>query len=92
MHTQIELDDGLITQLLQLTQLNSVPEAITEALRVLVTLKQQGLLPSSSATFHSTGVIWEEGTKESFIGMWKDREDMKNSVAWVRQLRLQEWR
>ncbi len=28
---------------------------------------------------------------EPFIGMWKDREDMKDSVAWVRNLREQEW-
>ncbi len=29
--------------------------------------------------------------QESFIGMWKDREDMKNSREWVRQIRTQEW-
>lgn len=29
--------------------------------------------------------------EESFIGMWKDREDMKNSNEWVRQTREQEW-
>ncbi|MGI0482955.1 hypothetical protein ACN4EE_19495 [Geminocystis sp. CENA526] len=28
---------------------------------------------------------------ESFIGMWKDREDMQNSDDWVRQIRNQEW-
>lgn len=28
---------------------------------------------------------------EPFIGMWKDREDMKDSSQWVRQLRQQEW-
>ena len=27
-----------------------------------------------------------------FIGMWKDREDMKDSVAWVREVRKREWR
>jgi hypothetical protein len=25
------------------------------------------------------------------IGMWEDREDMKDSAAWVRQLRQREW-
>jgi hypothetical protein len=25
--------------------------------------------------------------QESFIGMWKDREDIKNSNEWVRQIR-----
>ncbi|MGH2413029.1 MAG: hypothetical protein ACRDEA_04935 [Microcystaceae cyanobacterium] len=28
---------------------------------------------------------------ESFIGMWKEREDMKASGEWTRQLRRQEW-
>ncbi len=29
---------------------------------------------------------------EPFIGMWRDREDMRDSSAWVRQLRRSEWR
>ncbi len=29
--------------------------------------------------------------KESFIGMWKDREDLQDSAAFVRQLRETEW-
>ena len=29
--------------------------------------------------------------EESFIGMWKDREDMKDSSAYVRNLRQREW-
>ena len=28
---------------------------------------------------------------EPFVGMWKDREDMKDSSQWVRQVRQQEW-
>ena len=28
---------------------------------------------------------------EPFVGMWKDREDMKDSTQWVRQTRQQEW-
>lgn len=31
-------------------------------------------------------------TDEPFIGMWKDREDMQESSAWVRRLREREWR
>lgn len=31
-------------------------------------------------------------TKEPFIGMWKDRSDMKDSVEWVRQVRREQWR
>lgn len=29
--------------------------------------------------------------KESFIGMWKGRPDMRDSVEWVRQLRRKQW-
>ena len=28
---------------------------------------------------------------ESFIGMWKNREDMQDSSQWVRRIRQQEW-
>ncbi|MGL5943814.1 MAG: hypothetical protein ACRC2S_26295 [Waterburya sp.] len=28
---------------------------------------------------------------EPFVGMWKEREDMKDSSQWVRQVRQQEW-
>lgn len=28
---------------------------------------------------------------EPFIGMWKDRQDMEDSTAWVRQTRKNEW-
>jgi hypothetical protein len=28
---------------------------------------------------------------EPFIGMWQDRADMQDSVAWVRSLRMREW-
>ncbi len=29
-------------------------------------------------------------TKEPFIGMWKGRSDMKDSVEWVRQVRREQ--
>jgi len=28
---------------------------------------------------------------EKFIGMWQGREDMRDSTAWVRNLRSREW-
>lgn len=30
--------------------------------------------------------------KEPFVGMWKDREDLSDSVSWVRDIRRREWR
>ncbi len=29
---------------------------------------------------------------EPFIGMWQGREDMRDSTAWVRNLRSSEWK
>lgn len=29
---------------------------------------------------------------EPFIGMWSDREDMKDSSVWVRSIRKKHWR
>lgn len=28
---------------------------------------------------------------EPFVGMWRDREDMQDSTAWVQSLRQREW-
>lgn len=28
---------------------------------------------------------------ESFIGLWRDRQDMQDSSAWVRNVRQREW-
>lgn len=28
---------------------------------------------------------------ESFVGMWRDREDMQDSTAWVRNVREKHW-
>ena len=30
-------------------------------------------------------------SEQAFIGMWRDRDDLKNSGAWVRKMRQQEW-
>jgi len=29
--------------------------------------------------------------EEAFIGMWRDRQDMRDSNQWVRELRRKEW-
>ena len=30
-------------------------------------------------------------SKEPFVGIWKDREDMNDSESWVRQTRRTQW-
>ena len=29
--------------------------------------------------------------EEPFIGLWEDREDLRDSTAWVRDIRRREW-
>ncbi len=29
--------------------------------------------------------------KRRFVGMWKDREDLRDSSSWIRNLRKREW-
>jgi hypothetical protein len=30
-------------------------------------------------------------TEEPFVGLWRDRQDMSDSAAWVRRVREEEW-
>ena len=48
-------------------------------------------------TRYRTGATKERQKKgklanESFIGVWRDREDMQDSSAWVRKVRSAEWK
>lgn len=36
----------------------------------------------------SVATPWQD---ESFIGIWRDRDDVADSTAWVRRLRETEW-
>ncbi len=44
-------------------------------------------LPDESAAMTST-IDW---INEPFLGMWKNRDEMKDRVAWVKELRRNEW-
>ena len=52
-----------------------------------VNLEQKLLIQTLSSTEISPLNL----QNELFVGMWKDREDMKDSSQWVRQTRQQEW-
>jgi len=43
--------------------------------------------PSCSSSSQSHRSLMDE----PFVGMWKDREDMQDSNAWLRKVRHQEW-
>lgn len=66
---------------------NALPK---DAQKVVVELvmflgkKEQG--PKSSRKSNTTSLM-----NEKFIGLWKDRDDMQDSNAYIRNLRRSEW-
>ncbi|MBI1929439.1 hypothetical protein HYR99_34990 [Candidatus Poribacteria bacterium] len=62
----------------------SKPLPLTEGTEVVVRIE---LLPIGSQTAMSE--VGEDFASLPFFGMWTDREDMRDSVAWVRRRREQ---
>jgi hypothetical protein len=62
------------------------PEAQREVIDFIDFLKTR--YPSPQATRKSGQRKLKD---EPFIGMWREREDMRDSAAWVRDLRQKEW-
>ena len=76
---------------MQNTNISQQIEALTPEAQKLVTelvllLSRQSRQPSRQKTKRLPL------RQEKFIGMWKDREDMADSAAYVRNLRRTEWR
>lgn len=70
-----------------LRELESLPaEAQRQVEDFVALLKKQHELVSHPAKQNGSGM-----SQQPFIGMWQDREDLKNSAEWVRQTRKQEW-
>lgn len=70
-----------------LSQFSSLPpEGQRQVIDLIASLHER--YGSSEATEEQTSV---ELTEEGFIGMWRDREDMEDSTAWVRYTREREW-
>ncbi|MBL8186652.1 MAG: hypothetical protein JNK38_01520 [Acidobacteria bacterium] len=69
-----------------LREINSLPpegqrllESVLASLRQLYSRSPSSIQPATDIR------------SESFIGMWRDRDDMSNSSEWVRKLRESEW-
>ena len=70
-----------------LSQFNSLPpDGQRQVLDFIASLHQR---------YHSSQGTGEQAprevTNEGFVGMWRDREDMADSTAWVRSHREREW-
>ena len=61
------------------------PEGRQQVINLIVSLRKRYLDAQSQPRPQPRD--WSE---EEFVGMWKDREDMQDSVVWVRALRRQE--
>ena len=68
-------------------QFNSLPaeakREVVDFIAFLQTRYQRSNLKNRSQTLKLS--------EEPFIGIWKDREDLKDSVAWIRDVRKHEW-
>jgi hypothetical protein len=62
------------------------PEAQREVADFVTFLKNRYPSPR-----HGKKSIKGNLSDEPFIGMWQDREDMRDSTAWVHGLRREEW-
>jgi hypothetical protein len=69
-----------------LREITTLPEGRKQAEDFLAFLRQRY---TASAQTPTQNADWE---KEPFVGMWRDREEMADSTAWVRNLRQTAWR
>ena len=66
---------------------NLPPEAQKQVADFVAFLKER--YPRTAATSRKSRRT--SLAKEPFIGMWKGRTDMRDSVGWVRQVRREQW-
>ena len=68
-----------------LREINALPleaqRQITDFIAFLRQRYQSSQMPESTSDLKS----------EEFVGMWRDREDMSDSTAWVRNIREKHW-
>jgi len=61
-------------------------EAQRQVINMIAFLRQK--YKETEPTFQTKNV---DLINEPFIGMWRDRQDLANSTAWVRSVRENEW-
>lgn len=65
---------------------NLPPEAQRQVVEFIAFLKTRYKRPREEKQTRRTNLV-----NEPFIGIWKDREDMKDSGRWLRNIRRTEW-
>lgn len=69
-----------------LREINSLPIEAQRQIEDFVAFLRQRYKSASFAETSTTDL-----TAEEFIGMWRDREDLRDSTAWVRNVRQSHW-
>ena len=80
------LKSAIMTNEEILREINSLPVEAQRQIEDFVTFLRERYKNSQS---NNTPVSDLES--EAFVGMWRDREDMNDSSAWVRKLRETHW-
>ena len=67
--------------------LNSLPPEARRQVMDFIAFLRQRYAPSHSRKAAKPAKL----ASEAFIGMWRNREDLQDSGAWVRNVREREW-
>jgi hypothetical protein len=70
-----------------LREITSLPPEGQRLVEYFVAFLRQHYAHSQPVTQPATSGL----ENESFIGMWRDRDDLQDSSAWVRGVRQSEW-
>ena len=62
------------------------PEGQRQVLELIAALREHFDTPRPTGDSPDSGL-----EHDGFVGMWRDREDMEDSGAWVRGVREREW-
>ena len=68
-----------------LREINTLPPEGQRIIESFLAFLQQRYAPSAVS---SSSTLLQD---EKFIGMWRDRDELTDSTAWVRSIRESEW-
>jgi hypothetical protein len=69
-----------------LREINSLPPEAQRQLEDFISFLRERYGSSQPKTAPASAL-----ESEAFVGMWRDREDMRDSAAWVRSVRQSHW-
>ncbi len=70
---------------------NKLIDSLVQIISSLTPEERQNLEKRLASQKPSIQPLYISIKDDPCVGMWKDREDLQDSSAWVRQMRKQEW-